>query len=62
MLYREFGADCELVMHTEDGCQGHSVQGLKNGFNHHESRALVPMAAALSDLKLILARKRGFRD
>ncbi len=62
MLYREFGADCELVVHIEAGCQGHSVLGPKNGFNHPESRALVPMAAALFDLQIILAKQRGFRD
>jgi hypothetical protein len=61
MLYREFGADCELVVHIEAKCQGHSVLGPKNGFNHPESGALVPMAAALSDLQLIIARQRGFR-
>ena len=37
MLYREFGADSELMVHIEDGCQGHSVSGPKNGFNHLES-------------------------
>jgi hypothetical protein len=62
MLYREFGADCELMVHIEAGCQGHSVLGPKNGFNHPESGALVPMAAALSDLQFILAKERGFRD
>ena len=25
MLYREFGADCELMVHIEAGCQGHSL-------------------------------------
>ena len=62
MLYREFGADRELMVHIEAGCQDHSVLGPKTGFNHPKSGALVPMAATLSDLQLILARQRGFRD
>ena len=61
-LFREFGADCELLVHVEAGCQGHSALGPKNGFNHPESGALVPIAEALTDLQYILARKRGFRD
>ena len=36
MFYREFSADCELMVHIEAGCQGHSVLGPKNRFNHHE--------------------------
>ncbi len=62
MLYREFGIDCELMVHIEAGCQGHSVLGPKDGFKHHESGALVPMAAALVDLQFILIKQRGFRD
>jgi hypothetical protein len=62
MLYREFGADCELMVHIEAGCQGHSVLGPKSGFKHPESGALVPMAAALADSQFILAKQRGFRD
>jgi hypothetical protein len=50
MLYREFGADCELMVHIEAKCQGRSVLGPKNGFKHPQSGALVPMAAALADL------------
>ena len=62
MMCREFGANIELVVHIEAGCQVHSVLGPKNGFNHPESGALVPMAASLSDLQFILAKQRGFRD
>ena len=59
-LFREFGSDCELLVHIEAGCQGHSALGPKTGFNHPESGGLVPVSAALADLQYILARKRGF--
>ena len=60
-LLREFGADCELVVRIEAGCQGHSALGPKNGFNHPESGGLVAIAKALSDLQYGMARKRGIR-
>ena len=58
MVYREFGADCELMVHIEVGCQGHSSLGPKNGFNNPESGTFEPMAGALADLQLILAKQR----
>ena len=61
-LFKEFGSDCEMLVHIEAGCQGHSALGPKNGFDHSESGGLVPVSAALTDLQFILARKRGFRD
>ena len=61
-LFTEFGADCDLLVHIEAGCQGHSTLGPKSGFNHPESGGLVQISAALTDLQYILARKRGFRD
>ena len=61
MLLHEFGSDCELVVHIEAGCQGHSAIGPKTGFNHAESGSLVVIADALSDLQQILAKCRGIK-
>ena len=62
LLYTEFGMECELLVHIEAGCQGHSALGPRNGFEHPESGGLVPMTEALTDMQFILARKRGVRD
>lgn len=62
LIFKQFGADCELLVHIEAGCQGHSALGPRTGFNHPESGGLVQISSALSDLQLILARKRGLRD
>ena len=50
-LFDYIGPDSDIIVHIEAGCPGHSQLGLKNGFNHSESGALVPVAEALVDLQ-----------
>ena len=62
LVFEELGHDKEVVVHLEAGCPGHSAMGPKNGFDHAESGALVPMTVALVDLQYLLSRARGFKD